>query len=196
VNAAALIAMHEAESIGVEVNQKTVDRAVKATLRQQKPDFTYLYGEYLDQTPMMGINRPAGSLGRSQACNAALRIWGDTKITDNVLKNWLYRLYVRNGWLGIGRKRPVPHESWFQVAGYFYYFGHYYAGLCVEMLPAEEQGPYQSHLANIILQYQETDGSWWDYPMYGYHKPYGTAFAIMTLHRCLEKTGATEKKGN
>lgn len=185
VNATCLIAMHEAKQIGVAINQKTLDRAVAATLRQQKPDFTYLYGEYLDDMPVMGINRPAGSLGRSQACNAALRLWGDGKITDNVLKNWLYRLYVRNDWLGIGRKRPVPHEAWFQVAGYFYYYGHYYAARCVEMLPAAERAPYQAHLAKIILQYQEPDGSWWDYPMYGYHKPYGTAYAIMTLQRCL-----------
>jgi len=185
VNAAALVAMYEAAAIGIPMNEKTVDRAIKSTVRQQKPDFTYLYGEYLDKKPMMEINRPGGSLGRSQACNIALRLWGDKRITDNVLKNWLYRLYVRNGWLGIGRKRPVPHEAWFQVAGYFYYFGHYYAAWCVEALPVQEQGPYQSHLARIILQYQEQDGSWWDYPMYGYHKPYGTAYAIMTLHRCL-----------
>ena len=42
-------------------------------------------------------------------------IWGSDTITDNVVKNWLYRLYVRNGWLDIGRKRPIPHESWMQV---------------------------------------------------------------------------------
>lgn len=184
VNGAALVAMKEAAQIGVPLNERTLQRAIAATKRQQKPDFTYLYGEYLDDVPVMGINRPAGSLGRSQCCNAALRLWGDEKITDNVLKNWLYRLYVRNDWLGIGRKRPIPHEAWFQVAGYFYYFGHYYAAYCIDLLPAADRPPYQAHLAAIILQYQETDGSWWDYPMYGYHKPYGTAFALMTLHRC------------
>ena len=31
---------------------------------------------------------------------------------------------------------------------------------------------------------QEKDGSWWDYPLYDYHQPYGTAFALMTLARC------------
>ncbi len=187
VNATVLIAMKEAESIGVNSNPKIVKRAFDATQRQQKPDFTYMYGEYLKTTPMRGINRPAGSLGRSQACNVALRQWGDEKITDLVLKNWLYRLYVRNGWLSIGRKRPIPHEAWFQVAGYFYYYGHYYAAYAIEELKPEDRPPYQDHLAAIILQYQETDGSWWDYPMYGYHRPYGTAFALMTLQRCLRK---------
>ncbi|PHS02928.1 MAG: hypothetical protein COA78_19770 [Blastopirellula sp.] len=184
VNGAVLVAFAEAKAAGIDPPQKVVDKAVAATLRQQKKDFTYLYGEYLRTQPMRGINRPGGSLGRSQCCNVALRLWGDEKITDNVIKNWLYRLYVRNGWLDIGRKRPVPHESWFQVAGYFYYFGHYYAGLNIEQLPADERGPYQSMLAKLMLDRQEKNGSWWDYPLYNYHQQYGTAYALMTLHRC------------
>lgn len=184
VNAAALIAMKEAEAIGIPLTKRTVERAIAATLRQRKKDFSYLYGEYLKEVPMRDVNRPAGSLGRSQVCNAALRLWGNEAITDNVLKNWLYRLYVRNGWLSIGRKRPIPHESWFQVAGYFYYFGHYYAGYCVELLPPADRPPYQAWLARIIIDLQEKDGSWWDYPIYGYYKAYGTAYALMTLARC------------
>ena len=113
-------------------------------------------------------------------------MWGDEKITDNVIKNWLYRLYVRNGWLDIGRKRPIPHESWMQVAGYFYYYGHYYAALCLDELPPQpSEVPIKPLLAKLMLDRQEKDGSWWDYPLYDYHQPYGTAFALMTLQRCL-----------
>ena len=39
-------------------------------------------------------------------------------------------------------------------------------------------------LARIILDVQDTDGSWLDYPLYDYHQQYGTAFALLTLHRC------------
>jgi hypothetical protein len=189
VNAAVLEAFYEAKQIGVEPPQKVVQRGIDSLKRQQKPDFTYLYGEYLKWQPMMPINRPGGSLGRSQACNLALRLWGDQRITDAVLKVWLDRLIVRNGWLSMGRKRPVPHESHFQVAGYFYYYGHYYAALCVEQLPRRERPFYQDHLAHLLLPLQEQDGSWWDFPLYNYHQPYGTAFALMTLKRC-EKVAA------
>jgi len=184
VNATVLIAFYDAKSIGVEPPKKNVDKAIAALIRQRKPDFSYLYGEYLKDRPMRGINRPGGSLGRSQACNIALRVWGDNKITDKVLDTWLHRLFARNGWLSIGRKRPIPHEAWFQVAGYFYYYGHYYAALCIEDLPGEQQGLFQSHMVQTIIPKQEKDGSWWDYPLYDYHQPYGTAFALMTLFRC------------
>lgn len=183
VTATVLVALREAHDAGVEVPDRIVQRGMASILRQRKPDYTYLYGEYLETMPMRGINLPAGSLGRSQACNIAMRHWGDQTVTDELLAAWLDRLFARNGWLDIGRKRPVPHESWFQVAGYFYYYGHYYAALCIEALPPEQQGPYQDFMARTMLELQETDGSWWDYPLYDYHESYGTGYALMTMIR-------------
>ncbi|MFO0810869.1 MAG: prenyltransferase/squalene oxidase repeat-containing protein [Gemmataceae bacterium] len=187
VNAAVLVAFHEAKAMGQEPPAKIVDRALAATRRQRKGDFTYFYGEYLKYQPLMPINRPGGSLGRSQACNVALRLWGDDKVTNEVMTTWLDRLIQRNGWLSNGRKRPIPHEAPFQVAGYFYYFGHYYAGLCVQQLPEKDRPFYQDHLARLLLPLQEPDGSWWDYPLYNYHQPYGTSFALLTLKDCRKK---------
>jgi len=184
VGGTVLVALAEARDIGIEPPKRMVDRAVAAINRQKQRDFSYLYGEYLKDRPAREINRPGGSLGRTQCCNGALRLWGDKTVTDDVIKTWLYRLYVRNGWLDIGRKRPIPHESWMQVAGYFYYFGHYYGAVCLAQLPADDQAPYQAMLSKLILDRQEKNGSWWDYPLYDYHRPYGTAFALMTLHRC------------
>jgi len=182
--ATALIALKEAESIGVEFPERLTKKAIASILRQQKPDFSYAYGEYLRLSPMHLINRPGGSLGRSQACNLALRLYGDKEISDEVLKVWLDRLYARNGWLSVGRKRPIPHESFFHVAGYFYYYGHWYAAQCIDELPQKERPYFQDHLAHILLPLQERDGSWWDYPFYNYHQQYGTAMAVMSLVRC------------
>jgi hypothetical protein len=190
VNATVLVAFHEARQIGVLPPEKLVKRGVEGIIQQRNPDFSYLYGLYLRYHPMMAINRPGGSLGRSQACNVALRIWGDRTVTDAVLTEWLDRLIVRNGWLDMGRKRPIPHESYFMVAGYFYYYGHYYATLCVEQLPTGARPFYQDHLARIILSHQERDGSWWDYPLYNYHQQYGTAFALMSLEHCRKTPGS------
>jgi hypothetical protein len=184
VTATVLIAFDEARNAGFAIPERLVERGKDSILRQRKPDFTYLYGEYLKARPMREINRPAGSLGRSQVCNLALRLWGDEAITDEVVSTWLDRLFARNGWLSIGRKRPIPHESWFQVAGYFFYYGHYYAAACMELLPAEQRGSYQDQMAALLIGLQERDGSWWDFPLYDYHQQYGTAFALMSLHRC------------
>jgi hypothetical protein len=184
VSATVLVALHEAKELGVEIPDRLIDRGTASIRRQRKPDFSYLYSENFRFNTMSGINRPGGSLGRSQACNLALRLWGDEAVTDRVLTTWLDRLFARNGWLDIGRKRPRPHESWFQVAAYFYYYGHYYAALCIDQLEASQRAPHQDQLAQLLLSLQEKDGSWWDFPFYDYHQPYGTAYALMSLVRC------------
>jgi hypothetical protein len=187
--ATALIALKEAQSIGVAFPERLTNKALASIRRQQKPDFSYAYGEYLRMMPMHPINRPGGSLGRSQVCNLALRLYGDQRVSDDVLKAWLNRLFARNGWLSVGRKRPIPHESFFFVAGYFYYYGHWYAAQCIDELPESERAYFYNHLAHILLPLQERDGSWWDYPFYNYHQQYGTAMAVMSLVHC-QKPGS------
>lgn len=182
--ATVLYAFHQAQSIGIEVPQKLIDRGLDVIRRQQRPDLAYLYSEdFRTQTGAL-INKPGGSVGRSQACNFVLRLYGDKSVSDKAMVAWANRLFARNLWLDIGRKRPIPHESWFLVAGYFFYYGHYYAGLSIEHLPSESQANVRHQLAHVMLKLQEKDGSWWDYPLYSYHQPYGTAFALMTLVRC------------
>jgi hypothetical protein len=187
MTAAGLVSLAAARAEGIAIPQRLVDRAMASIRRQRNPDFSYDYGEYLKYEPRLPVNRPGGSLGRSQACNLAMRLWGDKEVSDAVMRTWLDRLFARELWLDMGRKRPIPHESWFQVAGYFFYFGHYYAGLCIEQLPAAERGPLRDQLAAVLLPLQEKDGSWWDFPLYDYHQQYGTAFALMSLGHCGEK---------
>ena len=34
------------------------------------------------------------------------------------------------------------------------------------------------------MDMQARDGSWWDYQLYGYHKAYGTGYALLVLAKC------------
>jgi len=182
--ATVLLALADARDLGIDVPQKLFDRGVAAIRRQMKPDRSYLYGEHHKYRPQHPVNLPGGSLGRSQACNALLRRLGAADVTDAATVAWLERLFARNGWLGLGRKKPIPHESWFAVAGYFYFYGHFYAAECIESLPVGLRPPLQDQLARAMLPLQEPNGCWWDYPFYDYHTQYGTAFAVRTLVRC------------
>ncbi len=189
--ATVLIALKEAETLGAEFPENLTQKALDSIVRQRYPDFAYAYGEYLRYHPRAGINRPAGSLGRSQVCNLALRMYGDTQVTDEVLRTWLNRLVARNGWLSMSRKRHIPgqspHFADFGVAGYFFYYGHFYAARCIEQLPESERPGFQDHLAKLIVPLQEKDGSWWDFLLYDYHQTAGTSMAISTLVRTLHE---------
>ncbi len=182
--ATVLIAFHRVSELGVAIPKNLVDRGLAVIKRQQLPNLSYLYASDFKFHPGFDINKPGGSVGRSQVCNLVLRLYGDTSVSDAAIKAWSDRLFSRNLWLDIGRKRPIPHEAWFYVAGYFFYYGHYYAAYGIDQLPESDRVPLHHQLARVMLKLQESDGSWWDYPLYDYHQPYGTAFALMTLKQC------------
>lgn len=183
--ATVLLAMREGrDKLGLTLNEKVVTAALDSVKRQQTPDKAYTYSHSHIGRPRADINRPAGSLARSQACNAALRALGREGITDEVIIEWADRFLAREGWLSIARKRPQPHDIHFRISGYFYYYGIYYFTDSVSFLPPEKQKPYAEKLAALILSRQEKDGSWWDYPLYDYHQPYGTGYALMALAWC------------
>lgn len=186
-SATMLLAMHEArETMGVTLDPKIVTSTLASIRLQQFPDFTYAYshGHYL--SPQGEINRRNGSLARSQACNAALHAFDDPKITNEVLSTWCDNFLEFEKWLDHGRKKPRPHESTFKISGYFYFYGVYYYTECAKHLPKEKQRQLAKGLARIILTRQEKDGSWWDYPLYDYHQPYGTGYCLMALKWCRE----------
>jgi len=183
--ATAILAMHDAaEIMDIPLDPVIIRRATRSILIQRTPDFSYVYSRNHRYRPRGDISRPAGSIARSQACNAAMRVFGDTAVTDQVITTWLQRLSDRNGWLAHGIKRPIPHEAPAAVSGYFYYYGHYYASECIHLLPEDQQAPWKLKLAALIIPKQEKNGSWWDYPLFNYHRAYGTGYALVTLVRC------------
>ncbi|MGC6460075.1 MAG: prenyltransferase/squalene oxidase repeat-containing protein [Akkermansiaceae bacterium] len=186
--ATVLLALKDAEeNLGIAPPTKEIERALASIRKQRTPDWSFVYSFDHRYRPRYGINRPAGSLGRSQVCLAALRRFGDEQVNDSLISHWIHRLCLREGWFDIGRKRPVPHETHFSISGYFYYYAFYYATECLEMLPEEKQKPFIPHLARHLMTKQEKDGSWWDFPLYDYHQAYGTGYALTTLSRLRQK---------
>lgn len=184
-SATVLLAMYEGrEKLGLKLNDKVVSTSLDSIERQQFPDKSYAYSHLHRMRPRTDINRPAGSLSRSQACNATLRVLGREGITNEIITEWADRFIARQDWLSMARKRPVPHDTFFHISGYFYYYGVYYFTESVRLLPPEKQKAYAADLAALILSRQEKDGSWWDYPLYDYHQPYGTGYCLMALAWC------------
>jgi hypothetical protein len=127
------------------------------------------------------INNVKGSLGRIQASNWALRMAGDASITDAVIRTGLEQFFEHHRFLAIARMRPIPHEAYYQNAGYFFYFGHYYAALAIELLPAAEREPFRVKLREKIVETQRADGTYCDFLGSSYMVTASTAFATLAL---------------
>lgn len=183
-SAAGLIALWEARQAGLDVPQKLIDRAFHRLEEMRLPNGAYLYSGDMRYRPRHPANFVRGSVGRTQSCNDALWLWNSRKVGEKEVRDGLDMFFREHVYIDMGRRRQWPHESWYATAPYYYYFGHYYTARLIERLGPEARGKYGDQLAQTIVPHQEPDGSWWDYAMWDYHKPYGTAYSIMVLLRC------------
>jgi hypothetical protein len=182
--AAELVALFEAKQVGYQMAPAVVHRAILRLEQMRQPDGGYIYDSDLKYLPLLPANQPRGNMGRTQAANCALLLWKSAIVNEASCRAKLDFFFRDHAAIEAGRKLDFPHRSWYQTSGYYYYFDHYYAARLIEQLGPQAKKDYAQQLTAVILPHQEVDGSWWDYPMWDYHKPYGTAFAIMTLLRC------------
>ncbi len=187
-------ALRMADQQGVPVPDRLVKRAVRIIERSSRPDGAFAYSDSLVLHPSMGVNKIKGSLARTPACLRALLDWSPegAKRTRwlKAAPTALEQLEKYGHFLLIARKYPVPHETWYQNSGYFCFYGYYYAtGLFPDVAPAPRKLA-ATQIAGHMLGLQEKDGSWWDYQLFGMHKPYGTGYILMTLGRCRDVLGA------
>ncbi len=180
--ATVLLALKDAENtFALKSDGKIIRKAVKFLHDLRTPAGSYSYARTHMMYPSAEINRQTGSLARTPAANAALYAYGKQGITLQTLEDGLDWLWARGGWLDMARKKPVPHESFALNAGYFFYYGYFYAAQDIQMLTPEKRPRHSAFLARVLLPLQERDGSWWDFPLYNYHKPYGTGYALFSL---------------
>jgi hypothetical protein len=186
--ASLLVGIHRALEAGLEVPEKMIRRAVDSVERCRTPTGSYTYGEIWNKSPARGINQLKGAACRTPSCQYALDLFGaHTPERDH--QRSLEDLLVRHHRFQVASlRRPIPHESHYAISGYFYLFGCYYSALVLEGLSAELQDTYAGKLAAAVMVCHQPDGSFWDYPLYSYHKPYGTAYALLTLAK-IQKFG-------
>ena len=180
LTAAALLALRAAAAAGVPPPTSAVEDGLTCLARLRLPSGAYAYGTYAQLMPAWDPNEVKGSLGRAQPCNLAL-VLHDRGVDTKAMRTGLETLRGFDHFVQIGRGRPVPHEAWYATAGYYALFGRWYAARVASALPPGERGELPAWIASSTIRWQDPDGSWFDFPLYGYHKPYGTALALLTL---------------
>jgi hypothetical protein len=176
-------ALGDAHDLGWLPDASTRDRAVSYVRRCRLPNGAYEYD--LSPVPRMNggehINDVKGSLGRIQVGNWALRVAGDPGITDAMIEQGLEQFFEHHRFLAVARMRPVPHEAYYLNAGYFFYFGHYYCALAIELLPEPRRERFRRLLREKVLETQRADGSYCDFLGSSYMVTSSTAFATLAL---------------
>jgi hypothetical protein len=182
--AAMVDALLDAKAAGFAFDEKRLAAALRAIERCRLPGGAFTYDVMAIPEPGMdeSINDVRGSLSRIQVCNHALRRGGRT-VSDETAARGLDLFFRRHMYLDCARMRPIPHEAYHRNAGYFYLFGHFYAGELLPTLPPAQRRGFAGMLAFEVMKTQEPSGAAWDYWLSDYTRSYGTAYAAMALAR-------------
>lgn len=179
---AAIIGLLRAKDLGWAIDPKVIARAQRYLQLCYLPSGAYTY----DHTaiPRVGgeiINDIKGSLSRMQVCSLALARAGDPKLTPDRIRAALTAFFEHHKFLDVGRMKPIPHEAYYQVAAYFYFFGHAYCGQLINLLPEAERDAWHQKLRAHVIKVQWEDGSSVDFPNMKSMQVAGTAFSILAL---------------
>jgi hypothetical protein len=180
------------EKLGWPIDPEVTARAVRYVDRCRLPNGAVSYD--LDSVPRMEgelINATKGSLGRIQVANWALRRAHVASVTDERLRWGLGQFLEHHKFLDVARLKPVPHESWYQNAAYFYFFGHYHAARVINELPEAEREAWHAKLRPHLVKVQWKDGSSVDFLGTSWMQIAGTCFSLLALEAGLEAPRGT-----
>lgn len=179
---AAVLGLVRAQELGWKVDPAVIARAQRYMRLCYLPSGAYTY----DHTPIprVGgeiINDVKGSLSRMQVCSLALARSGDPTLTPERIRSALGAFFEHHRFLDVARMKPIPHEAYYQVAAYFYFFGHAYCGQLINLLPEAERESWHQKLRAQVIKVQWEDGSSIDFPNMKSMQVAGTAFSMLAL---------------
>ncbi len=185
--AVAVFGLLRARELGWPLEERRLVAALRAIAHCRLPNGAYSYSVRPVPSPgsLWNIDRVQGSLGRIPVCDLALTLGRDlapgwTPNEDDLVAG-LERLFREHVFLDVARGRPSPHEAYHFNSGYFYFFGHCYAGRVLALLPPEEAARFAPQLAHHVVKTMARDGSAVDFFTNDYGRPYATAFAVSAL---------------
>ncbi|MBU3683710.1 MAG: hypothetical protein FGM39_06830 [Phycisphaerales bacterium] len=182
-NTAAMIeALLDAREAGAALPEGVLADAMTCLERMRIPTGAFAYGTYAQLGVAADYNKVSGASGRLQVCNLSLFRMGATGIDGESLLRGVEQLRTHHHYIEIARGRVMPHEAYYRNSGYYYFFGHYYCARVLQVAPAGARRDLLVRwLAEQMAIDQNPDGSWFDYPLYGYGFAYATGYAMRTL---------------
>ena len=178
-----LPALEKAMSLGWLADPGVAARARRYVLDCRLPNGAFAYDLRPVPRSFAGesIDTVKGALGRIQVCHWALTEVGDASVSADDVRRGLGLFFAHHEFLATARMRPIQHEGNYANAGYFFLFGHEYAGRAIEALPETERAPWRQKFWAELLPTQRASGAFCDFLVSRYTVVAGTAMAALGL---------------
>jgi hypothetical protein len=179
VTAPVVQALLLAKSQGEKVPDDVLDRSRIVLLKSRTEDGAFLYsGVAREGAPANVRAKLPGSIARSAVCETTLVLLGAG--STDAIRASINAFHAHWEELEKRRQKTGTHEGPYQIAPYYFYYGHRYAAQAIEMLPAAERPAERERLLQLILKTRDDDGTWND-RVFPRTKNYCTAMIVLAL---------------
>ncbi|MFT5052376.1 MAG: hypothetical protein ACI8QZ_003809 [Chlamydiales bacterium] len=170
---ATLLALFHANARGYEVDGAMVERALDALEGGRTGIGSFAYsGTVAGEVAMPGSS--------ARAAIAELCLFRAGRSSEARLRAAVHGFF--EGWddLFDRKSKQGTHEGPYNIAPYYFYFGHTYAAIAIEHLSEGSRAAEREQLLALLWRTREADGSWNDrvFPRTG---SYATAMGILAL---------------
>jgi len=176
MTASTLLALFEARSQGFAVKKEVVERALKTLERGRAANGAILYA--IGRGGPGGARVP-GASARMAIAETALYLGGRGSLQH--LRQAVLAFFQFWGELAKRRGKQGTHQGPYLIAPYYFYFGHTYAALAIELLPKQERALYRKKLRHLFQKTRDPDGGWND-RIFPRTEAYSTAMALLALN--------------
>ena len=119
-----------------------------------------------------------GTAARMAVAETALFLAGKSDLAR--LRGAVDAFIVHWPWLEQRRAKNGTHIPPYNIAPYYFYFGHRYAATAVELLPEAERPEYRRRILQLLWATRADDGSWND-RVFPRSAAFGTSMAVLTI---------------
>jgi hypothetical protein len=165
-----------ARAQGEKVPDELLIRARKSLERNRTAENAFAYSGSGERAS--AGNKPAGSAARSAVCETTLVLLGGGSI--GAVRGALNAFHEHWDELKKRHQQIGTHVPPFQIAPYYFYYGHRYAAQAIELLPESERAAQRERLLQTVLRTRDADGTWND-RVFPRSRNYGTAMIVLTL---------------
>jgi len=172
MTAPTIIALWEARRQGEKVPQRELDKALDAleSCRTEEGVIAYNSGGGMPKLP--------GAIARTPVTESVLYAADRTSLEE--IESSIESFFEHWNELEVRRKQTGTHIPPYGVAPYYFYYGHYYASVAIEMLPEKERPKWRTKYLETLISVREDSGGWND-RVFPRSEAFGTSMALLSM---------------
>ena len=176
VTAPALQALLLARQAGHSVSEEVLERGKDVLEASRTKEGAFQYGATVKRARLPA--KLPGAIARNPICETTLRLLGGS--SDDRIQASIDAFHQHWNELEKRRQKTGTHKPPYNVAPYYFYYGHRYLAQAIQMLPENQREQERRRFIEVLMKTRDDDQTWND-RVFPRSRAFGTAMAILAI---------------